>query len=116
VFILHGTRTIVPPFGQYAYYGEEEENWGVPEMTTSEFFIILGTVYLAPSMNSKLRDALGMFFIAVALIMEFVKWLHFGYNLASWLLWLYMWWRWSYQSYGMINSVGIKNNFLIVNF
>lgn len=26
VFILHGTRTIVPPFGQYAYYGEEEEN------------------------------------------------------------------------------------------
>ena len=26
VFILHGTRSIVPPFGQYAYYGEEEEN------------------------------------------------------------------------------------------
>jgi len=26
VFILHGTRTIVPPFGQYAYYGKEEEN------------------------------------------------------------------------------------------
>jgi predicted metal-dependent peptidase len=25
VFILHGTRTIVPPFGQYAYFGEEEE-------------------------------------------------------------------------------------------
>ena len=25
VFILHGTRSIVPPFGQYAYYGEDEE-------------------------------------------------------------------------------------------
>jgi len=25
VFILHGTRSIVPPFGQYAYYGKEEE-------------------------------------------------------------------------------------------
>jgi hypothetical protein len=25
VFILHGTTTIVPPWGQYAYY--EEEKW-----------------------------------------------------------------------------------------
>jgi hypothetical protein len=25
VFIMHGTTTIVPPFGQFAYY-EEEKN------------------------------------------------------------------------------------------
>jgi hypothetical protein len=50
VFILHGTRTIVPPFGQYAYYGEEEENWGVPDMTAFwiQFSIMIAiVVYVA---------------------------------------------------------------------
>jgi len=26
VFIMHGTTTIVPPFGQYAYYEEESKH------------------------------------------------------------------------------------------
>jgi hypothetical protein len=26
VFIMHGTTSIVPPFGQYAYYEEEKSH------------------------------------------------------------------------------------------
>jgi fermentation-respiration switch protein FrsA (DUF1100 family) len=27
VFIIHGNNTIVPPFGQYAYYEQEKSHW-----------------------------------------------------------------------------------------
>jgi hypothetical protein len=29
VFIMHGTTSIVPPFGQYAYYEEESKHWWI---------------------------------------------------------------------------------------
>jgi len=39
-------------------------------MTTSEFFIILGTIYIAPSMSQSSRKLFGIFFIVAAVIVE----------------------------------------------
>ena len=42
-------------------------------MTTTQFFIILGTMYLIPDMNNTYRKWIGLMFIVLAVIVEFVK-------------------------------------------
>ena len=42
-------------------------------MTTVEFFIILGTIYLAPDMSPEYRKLFGVFFIVTAAIIEVLR-------------------------------------------
>lgn len=42
-------------------------------MTTSEFFVILGTVYLVPDMSPGYRKMFGIFFVFAAAVIEIVK-------------------------------------------
>ena len=42
-------------------------------MTTTQFFIILGTMYLAPDMSPVARKWAGLSFILLAVVIEFVK-------------------------------------------
>jgi hypothetical protein len=41
-------------------------------MTTAQFFIILGTMYLVPDMSNTYRKWIGLAFIFLAAILEFV--------------------------------------------
>jgi len=41
-------------------------------MRSSEFFIILATIYLAPDMEPRTRKRIGLAFVAVALFVELV--------------------------------------------
>jgi hypothetical protein len=42
-------------------------------MTTTQFFVILGTIYLIPDMHNTYRKWIGLMFIVLAVIVEFVK-------------------------------------------
>jgi hypothetical protein len=42
-------------------------------MTTAQFFIILGTMYLIPDMSDTYRKWIGMMFLLLAMVVEFVK-------------------------------------------
>jgi hypothetical protein len=41
-------------------------------MTTAQFFIILGTMYLVPDMSNTYRKWVGLAFILLAVVIEFV--------------------------------------------
>jgi hypothetical protein len=42
-------------------------------MTSGQFFIILGTIYLVPDTEPRYRKVIGIFLIAMAVTLEFVR-------------------------------------------
>ena len=42
-------------------------------MTSAQFFIILGTIYLVPDTDPNYRKVIGLFLICMAVTIEFLK-------------------------------------------